>query len=544
MAGMDPLKETALREFGIPYLFPWQRLVIANILDAVDAEQRLRAGKISPDDPDGEVFDEDGVHRGRQIVLLPTGAGKSLCFQLPALHLAGPTLVIYPLLALMGDQLRRLYGTAVDPAIFRGGQTPAERDAQFRRLEGTDGKQPARLIIANPEILSAGSSVLSRISARKVSHIAIDEAHCVSEWGDSFRPAYLELGTIIDTIQAPAVTAFTATASPPVLSRIADVLFSGAAHLVRGDSDRPNIRYRVRHCRAKYPALAMEASTRNRPMVVFCATRGGTERTARYLREVLRDTDIRFYHAGLLREEKADVESWFHGHERAILCTTCAWGMGVDKKDVRTVIHRDAPPTAEAYIQEAGRGGRDGSDAEAVLLWSPEDRARIERKPEREKNRALVLARFAESVTCRREVLLEALGDPKAGADAPEGERIACSGCDVCDGTARNVPGDAELVHSWIARNPRCYTPRQAATRLTEAGNRYARELYGRNIWNNSDFTDCIREMEKAGELARSQFFPCRGRLMVPGGTILPRLQALHGLLRRFLQRVSALLCF
>lgn len=516
---MDPLQESARREFGIPYLFPWQRLVIANILDAVDAEERFRAGAIPSGDPDGEVHDEDGVHRGRQIVLLPTGAGKSLCFQLPALHLAGPTLVIYPLLALMSDQLRRMNGSALDPALFRGSQTTEERAAQFRRLDGTDGKKPARLIIANPEVLSGGT-VLSRIAARRISHIAIDEAHCVSEWGDTFRPAYLELGRIIERVNAPAVTAFTATASPPVLSRIARVLFSGSAHLVRGDTDRPNIRYHVRQCRAKFPALAMEVCRRNRPLVVFCATRGGTERTARYLRETLHDKDIRFYHAGLLKEEKSGTESWFHGQDRGILCTTCAWGMGVDKRNIRTVIHRDPPPTAEAYIQEAGRAGRDGNPADAVLLWSPEDSLRIGRLGEPARSRSGILARFAQSTTCRREILLAALGDPKAGPDAPEGERIACAGCDVCEGTAKNETGDEELVTKFIARNSRCHTPRQAATILAEAGNRHARTRYGIPVWKNSDFTDIIREMEKRGILAQSDFFMTRGKLFVLPGFI------------------------
>lgn len=517
---MDPLQESARREFGIPYLFPWQRLVIANILDSVDAEERYRSGAILPGDPDGEVFDEDGVHRGRQIVLLPTGAGKSLCFQLPALHLTGPTLVIYPLLALMSDQLRRMNASSLDPALFRGSQTAEEREAQFRRLEGTDGKEAARLIIANPEILSS-KTVLSKIAARSISHIAIDEAHCVSEWGDTFRPAYLELGRIIEAVRAPAVTAFTATASPPVLSRIAEVLFCGSAHLVRGESDRPNIRYHVLHCRAKLPALAMEICRRNRPLVVFCATRGGCERTARYLRETLRDQDVRFYHAGLLREEKGTTESWFHGHERGILCTTCAWGMGVDKKNVRTVIHRDPPPTAEAYIQEAGRAGRDGSPADAILLWSPEDSLRTERLSEPARSRALILAHFAQGSTCRREILLTALGDPKAGPDAPEGERTACSGCDICDGSAKKTTGDEELVTEFIARNSRCHTPRQAATILAEAGNRMARMKYGIPIWKNSDFTDIIRELEERKILAQSKSCLTRGKLYVLPGVIL-----------------------
>lgn len=404
----DPVESAAEDSFGIPYLFPWQRLVIANILDAVNAEieaKREKAGIAETDDE--RLYDEDGALRGRQIVLLPTGAGKSLCFQVPTLLLPGPTLVIYPILALMADQERRMTECNLDPAIFRGGQSREEREAQLARLEGRDGKPPARLIIANPEVLAAGKespdgqtparrqSLLDRIAARGVSHIAIDEAHCVSEWGDTFRPTYLELGAIIKRLSPPAVTAFTATASPPVLDRIASALFNGSAHLVRGESDRPNILYSVNQCVAKEPALIREVARRKRPMIVFCATRGGVERMAVLLGEFFGRDDVRYYHAGLERSEKTTTEQWFFAHEAGILVATCAYGMGVDKKNIRTVIHRDAPPTVEAYVQEAGRGGRDGEISEAVLLWSPEDRRRAARlrtppqpkkRPERRNN--------------------------------------------------------------------------------------------------------------------------------------------------------------
>ncbi|ULQ60511.1 DEAD/DEAH box helicase [Brucepastera parasyntrophica] len=322
----DRISALAESAFGIPYLFPWQRLVIANILDAIEA---VRAAENK--DSDDECYDEDGAHRGRQIILLPTGAGKSLCFQLPALVLDKPTLVIYPLLALMGDQLRRMEENGIRPVLFRGNQNTEERENQYRRLDGRDGQPPANLIIANPEILSV-EKILKKIAERGVGHIAVDEAHCVSEWGDSFRPAYLDLKKIIEKLNPPAVTAFTATASPPVLERIAEILFDGRAHIVRGDSDRPNIQYSVIHCFNKPAALIRAVAGNQRPLVVFCSTRGQTERTALLLRETLNDTDIRFYHAGLEKEEKQKIESWFHGHERGILCTTCAWGMGVDKK--------------------------------------------------------------------------------------------------------------------------------------------------------------------------------------------------------------------
>ena len=521
----DPVSETAREVFAITYLFPWQRLVIANILDAVAANlasAELTDGINRNDEAcakreaGDELHDEDGALRGRQIVLLPTGAGKSLCFQIPALLLEKPTLVIFPLLALQGDQRRRLEEGGIEPAFFRGGQSREEREAQFARLEGSDGKPPAKLIIANPEILVATETVLSRIAARGISHLAIDEAHCVSEWGDSFRPSYLELGNIIERLNPPAVTAFTATASQSVLERVAEVLYGGEAHLVRGESDRPNIEYSVYRCRAKDAALIRIAARNERPMVVFCATRGGTERAARLLREAFNDTDIKFYHAGLQKDEKLAVESWFHGHPRAILCCTCAWGMGVDKRDIRTVIHFQPAPTAESYIQEAGRGGRDGKTAKAILLWSPEDRKRLLRQAS-DKTRASVLVRFAESGQCRREVLLEALGDPNAGPDAPNGERIACSGCDVCDGTAIHEERDAGIVLDCVRKNSHAYTREELADMLCKTGNRISKDATGFLEWKRADFIVTIDSLVKDESIRELDHWPFRKKNRVRG---------------------------
>ncbi|MGP1576597.1 MAG: RecQ family ATP-dependent DNA helicase [Treponema sp.] len=461
----DAVAVCARTVFGIPVLYPWQRLVIANILDAVHAAEAAplhigeTEGDTLPEDVEklSDLYDEDGIHRGRQIVLLPTGAGKSLCFQVPALLLEKPTLIIYPLLALMSDQLRRMQEGQLAPAVFQGGQPKEERAAQYARLDGSDGQLPAKLIIANPEILG-DPTVLSRIKSRGIAHLAIDEAHCTSEWGDSFRPAYLQLQAIIATLNPPAVTAFTATAGDTVLQRISTILFDSAAHIVRGETDRKNISYFVTRCRIKEPALLHEVMRRRRPAVVFCATRAGAERTAAFLRYTLKDNRIRFYHAGLQRSEKNEVEQWFHRHESAILVTTCAWGMGVDKKNVHTVIHLDPPPTAEAYTQEAGRGGRDGSPAEAVLLWSPEDAQRISRLPEQQRKRAEVLTAFAESGRCRREVLLEALGEKRAVPAHAGDESIACSGCDICSKTARLYPQDENALLTFVAKYGKKYT--------------------------------------------------------------------------------------
>lgn len=500
----DPVSDIASRVFGIPYVYPWQRLVMANILDAWEAARQEAKGTACEED----LRDQDGRLRGRQIVLLPTGAGKSLCFQIPALMLDGPTLVVYPLLSLMGDQLRRMEECGLEPAVFRGSQSAEEREAQYKRLLGQDGKKGARLIIANPEIL-AQNKVLDRLSQAKIAHLAIDEAHCVSEWGDSFRPSYLELGKVIETLNPPCVSAFTATASPPVLSRIAEVLFGNEAHLVRGDSDRPNISYSVRHAACKEAALAREVHAHERPMIVFCSTRGRCEKTALFLSEVFSDPDIRFYHAGMTKEEKHKTERWFMGAERGILVATVAFGMGVDKKNIRTVIHRDPSPTAEAYVQEAGRGGRDGEAAQAVLLWNKADTEKISRiANESERMRALTLVHLATAGKCRREVLLAALGDGERGT--------ACSGCDVCSGRAYQGERDRETVLDFIAKNPLRYTKGEATGILHASANRISMHRQNAWLWRRSDFTGIIEVLEKEGFIRERKKGLWKGRLSRP----------------------------
>ena len=344
----DYVTEEAKKAFGITYLYPWQRIVIGNILE--------------PDE-----------NNNRQIVLLPTGAGKSLCFLTPALLLKGPTLVIYPLLALMSDQKRRMQEGNLKCVEFRGGQSEEERNLNFETI-----KQGAQIILANPEVLQS-QTLVERLSHCNIQHIAIDEAHCVSEWGDSFRPSYLALGKIIDKINPPVVTAFTATASPPVLDRISEILFHGKSHVVKSDFDRPNIHYYVRNAYAKKREAFRLAVTEQKPLIIFCGTRAKSEDMARELSEYLGRDKVRFYHAGLEREEKTEVEKWFYGKTDAVLCCTVAFGMGVDKKDIHTVIHLEPSANAENYLQESGRAARDGSIGKALLLWSPEDSVHFSR---------------------------------------------------------------------------------------------------------------------------------------------------------------------
>ena len=428
----DPINQFAKDHFGIDYLFPYQRLVVSNILEKRD-----------------------------QIVILPTGAGKSLCFSLPALLLEGPTLIIFPLLALMADQARRLEETGRGVAIIRGGQKADERKQIWNNIES--GR--VTYILSNPETLIQDKT-LARLKKLSISHMVIDEAHTVSEWGDSFRPTYLKLAEIRRAAEIPQVTAFTATASEYVLKRIREIVFEdGSPNLVQAVPDRPNISYSVHPALSKDREVRDQIETAERPAIVFCRSRTATELTARMLRSSLKEEEIRFYHAGLAREEKKAVEEWFFESTDGILTATCAYGMGVDKADIRTVIHRDLPPSAEAYLQESGRGGRDRKPAEARLIFAPEDwryyMALKHAPPEtatavaRERYRSMLLY-AASGKTCRREYLLSLLS----------AETDACFGCDVCRGEVSRPIGGLEEIAYLVRRYPRRFTQYEAALLL------------------------------------------------------------------------------
>ncbi|MDR0300997.1 MAG: RecQ family ATP-dependent DNA helicase [Treponema sp.] len=483
----DPLSAAASRLFGLSYLFPYQRLVITNILEAAQADAS-----------------SDRESLGRQIVILPTGAGKSLCFQLPAMLINGLTLVIYPILSLMADQERRLHERGFSPVIIRGGQNKEERDEIWKKLESGQSK----FIIANPEVLLT-PQVKSRLEKTKVMHIVIDEAHCVSEWGESFRPSYLEIGSIITSLNPPLVTAFTATASAAVLEKIKKYIFGDLeARQIVGNPDRPNISYSAKGCINRDLAVRDLLLQNSRPAIVFCSSRPGTEKLARYLQNVFGEMElswsgeIRFYHAGLSREEKTDVEKWFINNQQAVLCATCAYGMGVDKADVRTVIHRDCAPSVEAYLQEAGRAGRDGGQSNAFLLWGPEDEASLARaKTEEARGRVSALLRYARDVNhCRRHSLLALLNYDSDG-EVPE---KLC--CDVCENKASDALREELTVLNFLQKNKRRYTPEKAASVLA-----MSKSIH----WQEEDASAVIDYLIKTGKIKKHKCFPWKNKITV-----------------------------
>ncbi|MBQ6780592.1 MAG: ATP-dependent DNA helicase RecQ [Treponema sp.] len=471
---MDEVTKAAHDAFGVRYLFAWQKLVIANILDSAAAVSR------------GEQADSDEgdlVCRGRQIVLLPTGSGKSLCFLTPALLLDGPTLVLYPLLALMADQMRRMNEGKVGAVMFRGGQTAEEREENFARIKNGS----ARVILANPEVLQ-NDGLIHRLAECHIAHIAIDEAHCVSEWGDSFRPSYLTLGDIIKKLGVLVVTAFTATASPPVLQRVCEVLFDGNAHLIQSESDRPNIHYEVRYAYAKQKEILRLALELEKPMIIFCGTRPRTEDTARLLTAYFGHGKAKFYHAGMTKEEKKSVEEWFFTSDNGILAATCAYGMGMDKPNIRTVLHLDSPAHLENFVQEAGRAGRDGKPVKSVLVWNHWDDVRY--RQAEVGSREKLMGGYARSKSCRRQFILDSFA----------AETAVCSGCDICDSarTGKRLSDkadDAEFVFNFIRHHRRMYAREEAVSLLETHLNERDREIFKINVWESKDINSILSQL-------------------------------------------------
>lgn len=486
-----PCMETVKALFGIDYLFPYQRLVIENILEAARTLARRDAGIISEET-------EDRLTLGQQIVVLPTGAGKSLCFHLPALLLEGHTLVIYPILSLMADQERRLRERGILPLVLRGGQSAQERETLWNELK----LHKSCIIIANPEVLLT-EKVIQELPGAGITHIVIDEAHCISEWGESFRPAYRDIHKIIKAAGASIVTAFTATASNAILEKIKRYVFDGkGAHMVIGNPDRMNISYTACGSVLKDLAVRDMLLKHEKPALVFCSTRLKTEKLTRYLRNGLAGADIRFYHAGLEWEERRAVEDWFFSSEDGVLVTTCAYGMGVDKPNIRTVIHRDYPPNLEAYLQEIGRAGRDGNPSCAIAIWGPEDESALPRDitPEENRRRDNVLEFSRDTRHCRRESLLRHL-DYEGDVSKPE---TGC--CDVCEGTASPRLREERTVIEFIYKNQLSFTLDEAAAALTRTKN---------ILWSIDEAREMLLHLIKEHKIEVFHRFPWEDKLIL-----------------------------
>lgn len=386
-----------------------------------------------------DVFGFDGFRPGQQeiveavtagenvLAIMPTGGGKSLCFQMPALLREGVTVVISPLIALMRDQVRALQELGVGAGALTSGNTPEETDAVWEGLEaGT-----LKLLYMAPERLAAGS-VIGMLKRVGVSLIAVDEAHCVSQWGHDFRPDYLRIGELRRTLDVP-LAAFTATADAETQVEIVQKLFDGAAPraFLRG-FDRPNIHLAFAAKNSpRAQILNFAAARKGQSGIVYCGTRAKTEGLAKALRD--EGHVALHYHGGMEAEDRRIAERRFQQEDGLIVVATVAFGMGIDKPDIRWVAHADLPKSIEAYYQEIGRAGRDGSPAETLTLFGSDDirlrRSQIDEgiaPPERraaDHGRLNALLGLAEALECRRKTLLGYFDETE----------ITCGRCDLCD---------------------------------------------------------------------------------------------------------------
>lgn len=373
------------------------------------------------------------------LVVMPTGSGKSLCFQAPAFAGGGLTVVVSPLIALIQDQHDRLAAAGLPVAMVTSLQSGQQMHAAIARIAAGE----VRLVLCAPERF-AHEAFTRAVQANPVDLLAIDEAHCVSDWGHDFRPEYLQLGRLREVLRPRAVMALTATATPQVSAEIVQRLGLREPVTVRTGFDRPNLSFDVVRLDGKGSVArkwaVLEAGLSapgGAPAIVYCGTRKATEEVAEGL--AARGFRAVGYHAGMADDERIAAQDAFMSGEADVIAATNAFGMGIDRADVRGVWHWSIPTSLEGYYQEAGRAGRDGLPGRAVLLAMRADLGRLIRFANQHgpgdaggvaRDRAWTAYRainaYIESPTCRRQAILDHFGDP--GTGAAEGR---C--CDVCD---------------------------------------------------------------------------------------------------------------
>ncbi len=395
-ASPDPLT-TLRRVFGYRAFRPLQRQIIEDLVRGADA-----------------------------FVLMPTGGGKSLCYQIPALIRPGVGIVVSPLISLMKDQVDALRGNGVAAACLNSSLSSQQARQVLAELHSG---RLSLLYIAPERLMQAG--FLDRLRSVDIALLAIDEAHCVSQWGHDFRPEYVQLGELRRHFPGVPMIALTATADPQTCEDAVPRLGLSMAKRYLAGFDRPNIRYTVLDkCRPFDQLMTFLEPRRSEAGIVYALSRRRVEELAKRLADC--GIAAAAYHAGLPNERRHAVQEAFRKDELSMVVATVAFGMGIDKPDVRFVAHYDLPKNIEGYYQETGRAGRDGLASEALLLYGMQDVVMVRNLLERSENadqkrielqKLNAMVDFAEALTCRRRVLLGYFGEHLA---------TACGNCDVC----------------------------------------------------------------------------------------------------------------
>lgn len=371
--------------------------------------------------PNQEEIIHNVLEGNNTLAIMPTGGGKSLCFQLPALAMEGTTVVISPLIALMKDQVDALKGNGIAAAYYNSSQEQEVSSAILERLMAGELK----LLYVAPESIWNITNPLSQI---KVNLIAVDEAHCISSWGHDFRPAYTQLKHLQTQFPDTPVIALTATADSATQEDIVNQLGIPNATKFVSSFDRPNLYLDVRPGQQRIQQILRFLGSRGlQSGIIYCLSRKGTETLTAKLKS--KGYDAAAYHAGLSAEDRNQIQEDFINDRTPIIVATIAFGMGIDKSNVRWVIHYNMPKNIEGYYQEIGRGGRDGLKAHALLFYSYADVMQLRKFAEGTPTEAFQLAKlermqqFAEALSCRRKALLGYFGEPL---------QEDCGNCDIC----------------------------------------------------------------------------------------------------------------